>query len=99
MTCYRGAVSPAQPPAGERAMPDDFQRQQPSLRGGPSTSNERNEYDKRIKALLEQHTLQHREADRREAQRRIRLQAERDKSLPDVPLHKRGFGVMDENEA
>jgi hypothetical protein len=40
-----------------------------------------------------------REIDRREARRWNRLLvAEREKSLPaDVPLHKRGFGVMDED--
>ena len=33
-----------------------------------------------------------------EASRRGRLlQSESEKPLPDVPLHKRGFGVIDEN--
>ena len=37
-------------------------------------------------------------ADMAEASRRGRLlQSELEKALPDVPLHKRGFGVMDEN--
>ena len=40
-------------------------------------------------------------ANMAEANRRFRLlqsQTEREKSLPaDVPLHQRGFGVMDEN--
>jgi hypothetical protein len=49
--------------------------------------------DEHIKALIEQHTAQRRrESARAEAQ----LQAEREKSLPaDVPLHKRGFGVLE----
>ena len=34
-----------------------------------------------------------------EASRRGRLlQSEPEKPLPDVPLHKRGFGVMDEDD-
>jgi hypothetical protein len=51
--------------------------------------------DEHIEALIEQHTAQRR---RDEARQRGRLlQTEREKSLPaDVPLHKRGFGVMDE---
>jgi hypothetical protein len=52
-----------------------------------------------IKALLEHHSAKRRrERDREEArQRGWLLIAEREKSLPaDVPLHKRGFGVMDE---
>jgi hypothetical protein len=51
------------------------------------------------KALLEHHSAKRRrERDREEARQRGRLLiAEREKSLPaDVPLHKRGFGVMDE---
>ena len=57
--------------------------------------------DEHIKALIEQHTAQRRESDREEARQRGRLLvAEREKSLPaDVPLHKRGFGVMDEDGA
>jgi hypothetical protein len=57
--------------------------------------------DEHIKALIEQHTAQRRESDRAEARQRGRLLvAEREKSLPaDVPLHKRGFGVMDEDGA
>ena len=54
---------------------------------------------KNIKVLIEQHTDQRRrESDRAEARQRGRLLiAEREKSLPaDVPLHKRGFGVMEE---
>ena len=50
-----------------------------------------------IKVLLEQHAAQRRgEADRAEARRLSRtLLAELEKSLPaDVPLHKRGFGVL-----
>ena len=36
-------------------------------------------------------------ADMTEASRRGRLlQSESEQSLPDVPLHQRGFGVMDE---
>ena len=45
--------------------------------------------------------LRHRErdsVDAAEASRRGRLlQNEPEKLLPDVPLHKRGFGVMDED--
>ena len=57
--------------------------------------------DEHIKALIEQHTAQRRESDRAEARRRGRqLLAEQEKSLPaDVPLHKRGFGVMDADGA
>ena len=53
--------------------------------------------DEHIKALVEQHTAQRRESDRAEARRRGRqLLAELEMSLPaDVPLHRRGFGVMD----
>jgi hypothetical protein len=55
--------------------------------------------DEHIKALTDQRTAQRRESDRDEARRRGRqLQTEQEKSLPaDVPLRKRGFGVMDEN--
>ena len=57
--------------------------------------------DEHIEALIEQHTTQRRESDRAEARRRGRaLLAELEKSLPaDVPLHKRGFGVMEEEGA
>jgi hypothetical protein len=58
--------------------------------------------DEHIKALIEQHTAQRRrESARDEARLRGRLlRAEREKSLlADVPLHKRGFGVMDEDGA
>ena len=52
-----------------------------------------------IKAFIEAHTVQQRrsERDMAEASRRGRLlQAELEKPLPaDVPLHKRGFGVME----
>jgi hypothetical protein len=54
--------------------------------------------DEHIKVLIEHHVAQRRrESDRAEARRRGRqLIAEREKSLPaDVPLHKRGFGVME----
>ena len=52
-------------------------------------------------ALWAQHTDPRRESDRAEARRLSRaLLAELEKSLPaDVPLHKRGFGVMDEDGA
>jgi hypothetical protein len=49
--------------------------------------------------LAEAHTVQQRrsERDMAEASRRGRLlQSEPEKPLPDVPLQKRGFGVMDE---
>jgi hypothetical protein len=36
-------------------------------------------------------------ADMAEANRRARLLPNPEKPLPDVPLHKRGFGVMDED--
>ena len=57
--------------------------------------------DEHIKALIEQHTARRRESDRAEARQRGRLLvAEREKSLPaDVPLHKRGFGVLEEGAA
>jgi hypothetical protein len=57
--------------------------------------------DEHIKALIEQHTAQRRGSDRAEERRRGRqLLVELEKSLPaDVPLHKRGFGVMDEEGA
>jgi hypothetical protein len=60
------------------------------LGGGPSMPDEQR--DEHIKALIEHHA-----ADRAEARQRGRqLLAEQEKSLPaDVPLHKRGFGVMD----
>jgi hypothetical protein len=59
------------------------------------------ERDEHIKALIQQHTLQRRESDRAEERRRSRvLLAELEKSLPaDVPLHRRGFGVLDEEGA
>ena len=55
------------------------------------------EYDNPIKAMMGQLTGQRREGDRREAHRRVKLlQDELEKSLPaDVPLHRRGFGVME----
>ena len=55
--------------------------------------------DEHVKALLEHHTAQRRrESDRAAARERGRLLiAEREQSLPaDVPLHKRGFGVLEE---
>ena len=59
--------------------------------------------DEHIKALIELHTAQRRRESDREAAVRRRgrlLQAELEKPLPaDVPLHKRGFGVMDEDGA
>ena len=53
--------------------------------------------DEHIEALIEQHTAQRRESARAEALRLSRaLLAELEKSLPaDVPLHKRGFGVLE----
>ena len=51
-----------------------------------------------IKVLLEQHAAQRREFEMAAARRRGRraLLAELEKSLPaDVPLHKRGFGVLE----
>jgi hypothetical protein len=58
--------------------------------------------DEHIEALIEQHTAQRRrESARAEARQRGRLLiAEQEKSLQaDVPLRKRGFGVMDEDGA
>jgi hypothetical protein len=61
------------------------------------------QHDEHIKALIEQHTAQRRRESDREAAVRQRgrlLQAELEKPLPtDVPLHKRGFGVMEEPPA
>ena len=54
--------------------------------------------DEHIEALIEQHTAQRRrESARAEARQRGRLLiAEQEKSLPaDVPLHQRGFGVLE----
>jgi hypothetical protein len=54
--------------------------------------------DEHIEVLIEQHTAQRRrESARAEARQRGRLLiAEQEKSLPaDVPLHKRGFGVLE----
>ena len=55
------------------------------------------QHDEHIKAQIEQHMAQRRERDRAVARRFGRLLiAEREKSLPaDVPLHKRGFGVLE----
>ena len=58
--------------------------------------------EEHIEALIEQHTAQRRrESARADARQRGRLLiAEQEKSLPaDVPLHKRGFGVMEEPPA
>jgi hypothetical protein len=55
--------------------------------------------DERIKALIRSHTAQlRRESDTSEASRGGGLlQSGFEESLPaDVPLHKRGFGVMDD---
>ena len=50
----------------------------------------------RFKAFVE--ALPRSERDMAEASRRGRLlQNEPEKRLPDVPLHKRGFGVVDED--
>ena len=56
--------------------------------------------EEHIKAMIGHHTAQRRsERDMAEASRRGRLlQSEPEKPLPDVPLHKRGFGVMDEDK-
>jgi hypothetical protein len=57
--------------------------------------------DEHIKATMEQLAASHIEFDMREGRWRIRrLLAELEKSLQaDVPLRKRGFGVMDEDGA
>jgi hypothetical protein len=57
------------------------------------------EQDEPVEAVIEQHTALRREQQRFEVRGRSgRLQVELEKSLPaDVPLHKRGFGVMDED--
>jgi hypothetical protein len=67
---------------------------------GPPMSEHRDEH---IKALIGHHTARRRRerdlADMAEASRRGRLlESKPETSLPDVPLHKRGFGVMDEDE-
>jgi hypothetical protein len=58
--------------------------------------------DEHIKTLIEHHTAQRRRerdiddlADMAEANRRARLLQSPKRPLPDVPLHKRGFGVME----
>jgi hypothetical protein len=66
---------------------------------GPPMSEQRDEH---IKSLVEQHMAQRRRerdmADMAEASRRGRLlESEPGRPLPDVPLHQRGFGVMDED--
>jgi hypothetical protein len=50
-----------------------------------------------IKALVGRHVVRRRrESDMAEASRRGRLlQSEPEKPLPDVPLHERGFGVLE----
>jgi hypothetical protein len=56
--------------------------------------------DERIKALIKRHTGQlRRESDTGEASREGKLlQSELEQSVPgDVPLHKRGFGVIDDD--
>ena len=55
-----------------------------------------------IKAFIERRTTAplRRESNMAEASRRGRLlESEPEKPLPDVPLHKRGFGVMDKDPA
>jgi hypothetical protein len=62
-------------------------------------SEQRDEHIKALIGQIDQHTAQRRrESDRAAALQRGRLLiAEREKSLPaDVPLHKRGFGVLEE---
>ena len=54
--------------------------------------------DERIKALIKRHTDQlRRESDTAEASRGRLLQSELESLPGDVPLHKRGFGVMDDD--
>jgi len=53
--------------------------------------------DERIKALIKQVDLR-RESDMAEAASRRGRLLQEEKPLPDVPLHKRGFGVMDEDQ-
>ena len=52
-----------------------------------------------IKAMMRRPVIRRDgESGMAEASRRGRLlQSDPEKSLPDVPLHKRGFGVMDDN--
>jgi hypothetical protein len=57
-----------------------------------------------IKARMRRHVVQRDgesdTVDMAEGSRRGRLlQSEPEKPLPDVPLHKRGFGVMDEDRS
>jgi hypothetical protein len=58
------------------------------------------QHDEQIKAMIAHHTVVQRRRESEGAgacQRGRLLQTEHQKSLPaDVPLHKRGFGVMDE---
>jgi hypothetical protein len=68
---------------------------------GPPKSEQRDEH---IKSLVEQHMAQRRRerdmadlADMAEANRRARLLQSQERPLSDVPLHQRGFGVMDED--
>jgi hypothetical protein len=71
------------------------------LDGRPLSEQQREQLEQQIKALIEQHTSQRRESDRIETRGRVRqLLAEQKKSLPaNLPLHRRGFGVMDEGGA
>jgi hypothetical protein len=54
-----------------------------------------------IKALVGRHVVRRRrQSDMAEASRRDGPpQSEPEKALPDVPLHKRGFGIMDKDGA
>jgi hypothetical protein len=72
------------------------------LEGRPPSEQQREQREQQIKVLIEQHAaLRRRESDRAEARRLSRaLQAELERTLPaNVPLHRRGFGVMDEDGA
>ena len=66
--------------------------------GGMSGASDRDFFKARILRHLSQRDRARDIADMAEASRRGRLlEGEPEKPLPDVPLHKRGFGVMDED--
>jgi hypothetical protein len=91
-----------QPILNARALKSFFDRTgDKRLVGGGGPSMPDAQRDEHVKALIEQHTALRRESAKVAACRRGRaLLAELEKSLPaDVPLHKRGFGVMDEEAA
>ena len=89
----------AQIDASFQGMTDAFDRILELLQAISDSMSD--EQDEPVEAVIEQYTALRREQQRFEVRRRSKLlQAELEKSLPaDVPLHKRGFGVMDEDGA